>query len=137
LRRVSAIGALAGAVVVFAIRWGPPPPFMALNMAGYGLYGRSGMEVRVYLPTPLRQYAEGREYVVVSASTVGEALQRLVERFSGLRRHLYSDSGQLRSFVNVFVNEEDIRHLNGEDTPLKEGDTIYIIPAIAGGEGHA
>ncbi len=92
------------------------------------------MEVRVYLPTPLRQYAEGAEYVVVSASTVGEALQKLVEKFSALRKHLYNESGKLRSFVNVFVNDEDIRHLQGEETPLKDGDTVYIIPAIAGGE---
>ncbi|MDJ0270560.1 MAG: MoaD/ThiS family protein [Aigarchaeota archaeon] len=93
------------------------------------------MEVKVYLPTPLRQYADGQEVVVISASTVGEALQQLVERFQALRRHLYNESGKLRSFVNVFVNEEDIRHLKGEETPLKDGDTVYIIPSIAGGVG--
>ena len=91
------------------------------------------MEVKVYLPTPLRQYAGGKEYVVVSASTVGEALQKLIEQYQALRKHLYGETGKLRSFVNVFVNDEDIRHLQGEETPLKEGDTIYIIPAIAGG----
>jgi len=91
------------------------------------------MQVKVYLPTPLRQYADGKEVVEVSASTVGEALQALVQRFSNLRRHLYNDSGQLRHFVNIFVNEEDIRHLQGEHTSLKEGDTLYIIPSIAGG----
>jgi len=92
------------------------------------------MEVKVYLPTPLRQYADGQEVVEVSAETVGEALQALIQRYSSLKRHVYNESGKVRNFVNVFLNEEDIRHLNGERTPLKSGDTVYIIPAIAGGK---
>jgi adenylyltransferase/sulfurtransferase len=88
---------------------------------------------KILIPTPLRQYAEKNDAVQVSGSTVGEALSALTGKYSDLRRHLYSDEGKLRSFVNVYVNDEDIRYLQKEATPLKDGDTVSIVPSIAGG----
>lgn len=93
------------------------------------------MAVRILIPTPLRPYAERRDSVEVEAATVGDALARLVEQFSELRRHLYAEGGRLRSFVNIYVNDEDIRHLRQEQTPLRDGDVITIVPSIAGGKG--
>jgi len=91
------------------------------------------MPVKIYLPTPLRQYADGKDVVNVEAGTVGEALKNLTEMFSALRKQIFTETGSVRSFVNIFVNDEDIRHMQGQDTRLKDGDTIYIIPSIAGG----
>lgn len=85
------------------------------------------------MPTPLRQYANGKDMVQVNADTVGEALKSLTDMFSSLRKQIFTESGAVRSFVNIFVNEDDIRHLQGQETKLKNGDTIYIIPSIAGG----
>src|SRR5262245_28314456 len=90
---------------------------------------------RILLPTPLRAYAAQQPEVEVEASTVGAALQALVERHGALRRHLYDEGGKLRRFVNVFRNEEDVRHLEREATPLRPGDTLTIVPSIAGGNG--
>jgi adenylyltransferase/sulfurtransferase len=73
--------------------------------------------------------------VEFSARTVGEALGRLTTEYAELRKHLYTDDGRIRSFVNVYVNDEDIRYLESESTPIKDGDTISIIPSIAGGAG--
>src|SRR3989449_3803132 len=89
--------------------------------------------VRIIIPTALRQYAANHDAVEVEAESVEQALGDLVDRFSQLRRHLYADDGRLRNFVNVYVNEEDIRYLETDGTPLKEGDIISIIPSIAGG----
>src|SRR5213594_2081961 len=89
--------------------------------------------VQIVIPTALRQYAANHDAVDVEAESVEQALGDLVDRFDQLRRHLYADSGQLRNFVNVYVNEEDIRYLEKDATPLKEGDTISIVPSIAGG----
>lgn len=91
------------------------------------------MGVKVMIPTPLRQYAEKRESVDLEAKTVAEALSSLTSQFGELKRHLYSDDGRLRSFVNVYVNDEDIRYLQKEKTALQQGDTISIVPSIAGG----
>ena len=91
------------------------------------------MPVKVIIPTPLRQYASKQASVEFHARTVGDALDLLTTRFEELRKHLFADDGQLRSFVNVYVNDEDIRYLQKESTPLKEGDTISIVPSIAGG----
>lgn len=91
------------------------------------------MAVKVIIPTPLRAYAAKQESVDLPARTVGEALDALTAQFADLRRHLFADNGRLRSFVNVYVNDEDIRFLEKERTPLKDGDTISIIPSIAGG----
>jgi adenylyltransferase/sulfurtransferase len=90
--------------------------------------------MRVLIPTPLRQYAEKKATVDVDAATVGEALQALTSQHGDLRRHLYGDDGRLRSFVNVYLNNEDIRYLAREDTPVKDNDTISIVPSIAGGQ---
>src|SRR5436190_23124852 len=91
------------------------------------------MPVTITIPTPLRQFASGESEVQVQAQTAGEALQQLTNTHSELRRHLFSDQNVLRNFVNVYVNDEDIRHGAGRDTPVKTGDTIMIVPAIAGG----
>ena len=88
---------------------------------------------KILIPTPLRQYAAKQDAVEVAASTVGEALAKLTDQYGDLRRHLFSDEGKLRSFVNVYVNDEDIRYLKKTDTPLHPGDTLSIVPSIAGG----
>src|SRR5712692_7967232 len=88
---------------------------------------------KVLIPTPLRQYAGKQDAVQLAGATVGEVLHSLTSQYSDLRRHLYNDEGKLRSFVNVYVNDEDIRYLNKEATPLKDGDTVSIVPSIAGG----
>src|SRR5580700_8201871 len=91
------------------------------------------MPVNVLIPTPLRPFVGKRTTIELSATTVGEALRNLTDQYSDLRRHLYNDEGKLRSFVNVYVNDEDIRYLSKEATPLKDGDTVSIVPSIAGG----
>ncbi len=91
------------------------------------------MAVKVMIPTPLRQYAGKQESVDLDAKTVGEALSSLTAQFAELKRHLYSEEGKLRSFVNVYVNDEDIRYLQKEKTAVQQGDTISIVPSIAGG----
>src|SRR5881396_1131370 len=95
--------------------------------------GTTMAAVRIIIPTALRQYAANHDAVEVEAESVEEALGGLVGRFDQLRRHLYSDDGRLRNFVNVYVNEEDIRYLGRDATTLKQGDTISIVPSIAGG----
>jgi adenylyltransferase/sulfurtransferase len=91
------------------------------------------MAVKVMIPTPLRVYAGKRDSAEFTAATVGEALGHLTTQFGDLRKHLFTEDGQLRSFVNVYVNDEDIRYLAKENTPTKDGDTISIVPSIAGG----
>jgi MoaD family protein len=94
------------------------------------------MGVKVVIPTPLRQFTAKQESVDLDAKTVGEALNSLMSQYADLRKHLYSEDGRLRSFVNVYVNDEDIRFLQREKTALAQGDTISIVPSIAGGAGH-
>src|SRR5215213_2967848 len=91
------------------------------------------MAVTVFIPTALRQFAGDKAEVAVDASTVGEALEKVTGAHAELRRHLYGEQNALRNFVNVYVNDEDIRHAQRLDTPVKDGDTVSIIPAIAGG----
>jgi len=91
------------------------------------------MPVTIAIPTPLRQFAAGQSEIQVEARTAGEALDQLTAKHSELRRHLFNDQNALRNFVNVYVNDEDIRHTDGPNTPVKEGDTILIVPSIAGG----
>ena len=95
------------------------------------------MLTKVLIPTPLRPYAGKQDVVEVDGSTVGELLANLTSRYSDLRKHLYSEEGRLRSFVNVYVNDDDIRYLDREQTPVKPGDTISIVPSVAGGSGPA
>jgi molybdopterin converting factor small subunit len=89
--------------------------------------------MKILIPTPLRQYAEKKDTVEVPAQTVGEALSGLTAQYSDLRRHLYTDDGKLRAFVNVYLNDQDIRYLQKENTPVRDGDTLSIVPSIAGG----
>ena len=91
------------------------------------------MAVTVFIPTALRQFAGNHAEVSVEAGTVGEALDKVTGEHAELRRHLYGEQNILRNFVNVYVNDEDIRHAQRLDTPVKDGDTVSIIPAIAGG----
>lgn len=91
------------------------------------------MAVKVIIPTPLRAYAGKQDSVELQAATVAEALSGLTNQFGDLRKHLFSEDGKLRSFVNVYVNDEDIRYLQKDQTKLREGDTISIVPSIAGG----
>ena len=88
---------------------------------------------QIQIPSPLRQYSGKEASVEVPGKTVGEALASLVSQHPELKRHLYNDDGKLRAFVNVYVNDEDMRYLEKEATALKEGDTISIVPSIAGG----
>ncbi|MGB2869596.1 MAG: molybdopterin-synthase adenylyltransferase MoeB [Bacteroidota bacterium] len=92
---------------------------------------------KILIPTPLRPYTDKRSAVDVSATTVKEALVNLTNTYDQLRRHLFGDDGRLRNYVNVYVNDEDIRSLLKEYTPVKESDVISIIPSIAGGSGAA
>jgi molybdopterin/thiamine biosynthesis adenylyltransferase/rhodanese-related sulfurtransferase/molybdopterin converting factor small subunit len=94
---------------------------------------RSSMAIKLLIPTALRTFADGSEAVDVLGHTVGEAVESLFGRFPDLRRHLYNDEGQLRNFVNIYVNDEDIRYTEKESTGLKDGDVISIVPSIAGG----
>jgi len=89
--------------------------------------------MKILVPTPLRQYAGKQSAVEVPAGTVGEALNALTSAYPDLRKHLYSDEGKLRAFVNVYLNDEDIRYLQNDATAVKDGDTLSIVPSIAGG----
>src|SRR5690349_11771213 len=91
------------------------------------------MAVTVLIPTPLRPFVGGRDALEVEGGNVGELLERLTGEHATLKPHLFADDGRLRSFVNVYVNDRDIRQLAQRDTPVKPGDTISIIPSIAGG----
>ena len=87
----------------------------------------------IHIPTPLRPFTDKKESVEVNGATVGELLTDLTTRYEGLRKHLYTDEGRLRNFVNIYLNDEDIRYLQKEQTPVKAGDTLSIVPSVAGG----
>lgn len=91
------------------------------------------MPVKVIIPTPLRQYAGKKEAIEIQAKTVGEALSGLTKQYGDLHKHLFTGDGKLRSFVNIYLNDEDIRYLQKEATPLQDDDVISIVPSIAGG----
>ena len=88
---------------------------------------------RILIPTPLRQFAEKQDTVEADGATVGEVLAALTARFPDLKKQLYNDEGKLRSFVNVYLNDDDIRYLNKDATPVATRDTLSIVPSIAGG----
>jgi molybdopterin converting factor small subunit len=88
---------------------------------------------KILIPTPLRQYAGKQPSIEVKGATVGEALNGLVEQHPDLRRHLYTEDGKLRAFVNVYLNDEDVRYLQKDATAVEDGDNISIVPSIAGG----
>ena len=91
------------------------------------------MATKILIPTPLRPYTDKQEAVEASGATIGELLADLTTKYAGLKGHLYNEQGKLRSFVNVYLNDEDIRYLEKEQTAVKAGDTISIIPSVAGG----
>lgn len=91
------------------------------------------MPVHVRIPTPLRKLTGDEEVIEVQSGTIASALVELQRRFPGIRERLMDEGGEVRRFVNVYVNEEDIRFLQNQETPLKDGDEVSIIPAIAGG----
>lgn len=95
------------------------------------------MATKILIPTPLRSFTDKQDAVELDGGTVGELLTGLTTKFGGLRQHLYNGEGKLRSFVNIYVNDEDIRYLQKEETPLKPGDVVSIIPSVAGGTGVA
>ena len=90
--------------------------------------------MKILVPTPLRQYAGKQSAVEVPGSTVGEAV-RPDFHLPDLRKHLYNDEGKLRAFVNLYLNEDDMRYLQQEQTPVDDSDTLCIVPSIAGGRG--
>jgi molybdopterin synthase sulfur carrier subunit len=91
------------------------------------------MSAKVRIPTPLRKLTNNEELVEVTATTVGGVINELQTRFPGIKERLLDETGTVRRFVNVYVNEEDIRFLQNQQTPIQSGDEISIIPAIAGG----
>jgi molybdopterin converting factor small subunit len=90
---------------------------------------------KVKIPTPLRQYTNNNAEVEIGGSTAGETLGNLASEYPQLQQHLYTGDGKLRSFVNVYKGDEDIRYLDGPDTEVADGDELSIIPSIAGGFG--
>jgi adenylyltransferase/sulfurtransferase len=91
------------------------------------------MAVKILIPTPLRPYAGNHDAVTVEGGTIDEALSGLVAQFPDLKRHLYGEDGRLRNFVNIYVNDEDIRYLERGNTALKAGDEVSLVPSVAGG----
>jgi molybdopterin synthase sulfur carrier subunit len=89
--------------------------------------------IKVRIPTPLRPLTKGQGEVEAKAANITEMIESLNSAHPGLKDRLCDDKGELRRFVNIYVNEEDIRFLNGKDTSLKDGDEVSIVPAIAGG----
>ena len=91
------------------------------------------MAVQVLIPTPLRRFTNNQESISASAGTVASLITEMESLFPGISKSLTDDKGELRRFVNVYVNEEDIRFLDRENTVLNDGDAVSIVPAIAGG----
>jgi adenylyltransferase/sulfurtransferase len=89
--------------------------------------------MKVLIPTPLRQYTGKQPSVELAATTVGETLSKLTSQYPDLRKQLFGGDGKLRGFVNVYVNDEDIRYLQSENTPVSDSDTVSIVPSVAGG----
>jgi len=91
------------------------------------------MAVKVRVPSPLRTLTAGKGEVDGAGASINDLIENLEKKFPGMKARLYDETGDLRRFVNIYVNEEDIRFLKGKHTPLKDGDEISIVPAIAGG----
>jgi molybdopterin synthase sulfur carrier subunit len=91
------------------------------------------MAVTIEIPTAFRRFTDGAPKVDSGATTVAEALNELVTKFPALSRHVRDEQGQIRQFLNVYLNEEDIRFLGGEASALKDGDRLLLVPSIAGG----
>jgi molybdopterin converting factor small subunit len=88
---------------------------------------------KVLIPTPLRQYVDKKDVVEASGASVAEVLSGVVTAHPNLKKQIYNDEGKLRSFVNIYVNDEDIRYLDKENTVVADADTLSIVPSIAGG----
>ena len=91
------------------------------------------MSSKVLIPTALKPYAQGQGSVELHGENVGEILENLTETFPDIKKHLFSEDGKIRNFVNVYVNDDDIRYLDQNETKLKEGDVVSIVPSVAGG----
>ena len=91
------------------------------------------MATKILIPTPLRPYTDKQEAVEAAGGTIGELLSDLTTKYSGLKAHLYNEQGKLRSFVNIYLNDEDIRYTGGLETAVKAGDMLDVLPALAGG----
>ncbi len=90
--------------------------------------------MQIFIPTPLRPYAAGKDLVEINAATVAEAIQQLTQLHPDLRKHLFTPEGKIRAFVNIYLNDEDVRYLTArEATAVSSADTLTIIPSIAGG----
>ena len=92
------------------------------------------MSVNVRIPTPLRKLTDGADEVAIEASNIGELIDNLEAAHTGLKERLCDEAGEIRRFVNVYVNDEDVRFLDGRNSALKDGDEVSIVPAIAGGK---
>lgn len=88
---------------------------------------------KVLIPTPLRQYVDKKDVVEATGATVADVLAAVVTEHPGLKKQIYNDEGKLRSFVNVYLNDEDIRYIDKEKSAVADGDTLSIVPSIAGG----
>jgi molybdopterin converting factor small subunit len=104
-----------------------------MNLADTGSHLLQLSMSKIHIPTPLRQYVAKQSSVEVKGATVAEAMDSLLAQHPDLRRHLYTEDGKLRAFVNLYLNDEDIRYLQKEQTVLKDSDNISIVPSIAGG----
>ncbi len=91
------------------------------------------MSVTVKIPTPLRRLTQDKDIVQVDAGSLAEAISGLDSSFPGIKERICDEAGELRRFVNVYINGEDVRFLSGLQTPLKQGDEVSIVPAVAGG----
>lgn len=89
--------------------------------------------IKVRIPTPLQKLTQNQAEVQIDGTSLAEALKNLEAKFPGFKERLYDEGGQLRRFINVYVNDEDVRFLAGDKTALKDGDSISIVPAVAGG----
>lgn len=95
------------------------------------------MSVKVLIPSALRQFADGNDTLEMEGRNVRDVLQSLADGFPQLKVHLFSEDGELRNFVNVFLNDENIRDMQRQDTPVQDGDEVVIVPAVAGGLGRS
>jgi molybdopterin converting factor small subunit len=91
------------------------------------------MAITLNIPSALRSFTDGRTAVEVNGATVGEALSDFVEKYPDIRAHLLADDGGLRSFINIYAGERNIKRSGGLDTPVRDGDSVTLVPAIAGG----
>ena len=89
------------------------------------------------IPAPLRSYTDGQSEVSINGSNISDALTDLTAQYPGIKPHLFNDGGELRPFVNLFIGENNIKDLQGLDTPIKDGDRLVLIPSIAGGQDVA